>query len=441
LGAIYSACADQAGAQLDRKETSVPARAVYKARRIANADLTGWLTDHAVVVEDGRIQGVSPQAQLPLDLTANAAVYDLGDVSLLPGLVDVHSHMHCSATPDAYELVTTEPLDQLLLRASTNIRKALLSGVTTLRDVGSRNDVAFPIRNAVRAGLIPGPRLLLAGTPITTTAGHCHMFGTEADTLDQVVVAVRRQKKLGADCIKMMATGGMFTPTANPRSVQYPVETLRAAVKESERLGLQIVAHTLSAQGVKNCVEAGIHHLIHGRWYHSDPQKGLDYDPATSEKMAKNGQYVDVTFGHMLIGAERERTGTASHRPHWSVAATPVSNEEHVAVTRDMRAKGVRFITGLDMGMSTAPFDASAANARSFVAYLDYSPWEAIRASTAESAKALGLAQVTGAIRPRLSADLLSVRGDPARDIAALGESVDVVLEGSPVKLGGTPLV
>ena len=419
----------------------MPARAVYRARRVASAGVDAWLTDHAVIVAGGQIDGVEPQAKLPSDIASTAAVHDLGDVSLLPGLVDVHSHMHCSATPDAYELVTTETVDQLLLRASNNIRKALLSGVTTLRDIGSRNDVAFPVRNAVRAGLIPGPRLLLAGTPITTTAGHCHMFGTEADTLDQVVVAVRKQKKLGADCIKIMATGGMFTPTSNPRSVQYPVETLRAAVREAERLGMQIVAHTLSSKGVKNCVEAGIHHLIHARWYHEDPRKGLDYDPATSERMAKNGQYVDVTFGHMLVGVEREKAGASSHRPHWSVAATPVTNEEHVTVTRDMRAKGVRFITGLDMGMSTAPFDGSANNARSFVAYLGYTPWEAIRASTLDSATALGLGSFTGSLKPGMSADLMSVRGDPAKEIATLGDCVDVVLEGKPVKLGGKSLV
>jgi imidazolonepropionase-like amidohydrolase len=93
------------------------------------------------------------------------------------------------------------------------------------------------------------------------------------------------------------------------------------------------------------------------------------------------------------------------------------------------------------MGMSTAPFDSSAANARSFVAYLDYSPWEAIRASTLDSARALSLGQVTGAIRAGLSADLMSVKGDPAKDIAALSDAVDVVLEGKPVKLGGKALV
>ena len=127
--------------------------------------------------------GHANTSSLPRDAAATHRVHDLGDVSLLPGLVDVHSHLHCSATPEAYQLVTTESHDRLLLRAAANLRAVLLSGVTTLRDLGSRNEIAFPLRDAVRAGVIPGPRLLLAGTPITTTAGHCHMFGTEADTV------------------------------------------------------------------------------------------------------------------------------------------------------------------------------------------------------------------------------------------------------------------
>ena len=305
-------------------------RAVFKARRVANESVSAWLPDHAVVVEGERIADVVPGSSLPGDATSGHRVYDLGDVSLLPGLIDCHSHLHCSATPDAYQLVTTESIDRLLLRAAANARIVLMSGVTTLRDLGCRNEVVFPLRDAIRAGLVPGPRLLLAGTPITTTAGHCHMFGTEADTLDEVVTAVRRQKKLGADCIKMMATGGMFTPTANPRTVQYPVETLRAAVREAERL---------------------------------------------------------------------------------------------------------------DMGMAHARFDASSANARAFVKWLGYTSWQAIAASTRETAESMRLGGELGAIRPGLVADLVSVSGDPATDIAALGRAVDVIQAGRPVRLGGRALV
>jgi imidazolonepropionase-like amidohydrolase len=419
----------------------VTERRVFKARRVANATVSGWLRDHAVLTEGERIRAVVPQGELPADVGTTHRVHDLGDVSLLPGLVDVHAHMHCSATPDAYHLVTTESHDALLLRAAANVRTVLMSGVTTLRDIGSKNEVAFPIRDAVRRGVIPGPRLLLTGTPITTTAGHCWMFGTEADSLDEVVTAVRRQKKLGADCIKMMATGGMFTPTANPRTVQYPVETLRAAVREAERLDMQIVAHTLSVDGVRNCVEAGIHHLVHARWHSADPRKGLEYDPEVSSRIAANGQAVDVTFGLGLLAQEAVEAGAPAPRPHWSVSAAPVSMEEHVEVTREMRARGVRFITGLDMGMAHARFDASSANARAFVKWFGYSPWQALAVSTIDSADAMRLGHEVGAIRPGYVADLMAVVGDPAVDIAALGDALDVIQAGRPVKLGRRALV
>lgn len=419
----------------------MPERAVFKARRVANPSVSGWLPDHAVLVEGERIAAVVPQRSLPPDVSTTHRVHDLGDVSLLPGLLDAHSHMHCSATPDAYPILTAESHERLLLRAASNVRAALLSGVTTLRDIGSRNDVAFPIRDAVRAGVIPGPRLVLTGAVITTTAGHCWMFGIEADTAEQVVVAVRRQKKLGADCVKVMATGGMFTPTANPRTVQYPVETLRAAVREAERLGMQLAAHTLSADGVRHCVEAGVPHIVHARWLSADPAKGLEYDAALASRIADGGQWVDITVGLMLLGNEAVERGALPLAPHWSVAAAPVSQEQHLETARDMRARGVRFLNGLDMGMAHARFDASSANARSWVRWLGYSPWQALAASTLETAEALGLGDLVGAIRPGLVADLMAVAGDPAADIDALAAATDVIQAGRSVKLGGRALV
>jgi len=233
----------------------------------------------------------------------------------------------------------------------------------------------------------------------------------------------------------------MFTPTANPRTVQYPVATLRAAVVEAERLDLQIVAHTLSAEGVRNCVEAGIHHLVHARWYSADPAKGLEYDPEVARGMADRGQWADVTWGLHLLAQEAVEAGASPPRPHWSVAAHPVSVEEHLDTARDMRARGVRFVTGLDMGMAHARFDASAANARAFVKWLDYTPWQALAASTRDTAEAMRLGGEVGAIRPGLVADLVSLAGDPAVDIAALGTAVDVIQAGRPVKLQGRVLV
>ncbi|NQW17561.1 MAG: amidohydrolase family protein [Chloroflexi bacterium] len=416
-------------------------KSVFTAARVANADVTGWLPDHAVVVDGDRIESVIPAKQLPSDVSDQYEVHNLGDLSLIPGLIDAHAHMHCSATLDAYDLVTTESLETLAVRSAKNIRDALLSGVTTLRDIGSKNEIAFQVRNAVRSGVIPGPRLLLAGTPITTTAGHCWFFGTEADTEAEVVTAVRQQKKLGADVIKMMATGGMFTPSANPRTPQYPASTLRAAVVEAERLEMQIVAHTLAAQGVRNCVEAGIHHLIHARWYHPDVTQPLDFDTETVKKMAANGQWVDPTFGHHLIGIERKEAGEAVLPPHTAVAASPVTDADNIETAVKMHEMGVRFTTGLDMGMATAPFARSGSNARAFVIELGYTEWEAIAASTKETAGAIRVGDVVGTLEPGKIADMVSLEGDPSQDIANMERSVDVIQSGTPVKLAGAALV
>ena len=174
----------------------------------------------------------------------------------MPGFIEMHSHIHCSAETNAYHHATTESNEILLTRGTKAVRDALLSGVTTMRDLGSKNEVVFPLRESIRSGIIPGPRLLVAGTPITTTGGHCNMFGSEADTEEEVTKAVRKQLKLGADHIKIISTGGGFTPGTNVRAPQYSSQILKAAVEDAERLGLKVSAHCHATQGVVNCVNA-----------------------------------------------------------------------------------------------------------------------------------------------------------------------------------------
>jgi len=416
--------------------------AIFKAARVANEGVTAWLRDHAVMVEDDKITAVIPQSKLPADAAAKHVVHDLGDVSLLPGLVDAHCHMHCSATSDAQALIFSEDNDRFIMRATNNLRRALLAGTTTVRDLGARNEVTFPVKAAIEAGVIPGPRLVCAGTPITITAGHCWMFGTEADTTEAVQTAIRQQVKFGARVIKMMATGGMFTPTANPRQTQFSAATLKAAVTEAERLGVQVVAHTLSAQGVKNCVEAGIHQLIHARWLDADPQKGVAYDHETSKKMADKGIWVDPTIGHHLLGREaREKTAAPEPLRHWSVASRPVSDKEHFDTIFRMHEAGVRYTAGLDMGMPYADHAKSAANAWAFVEELEWDNWKAIRANTADTAEGLRLGGTVGRIKPGLAADLAAFKGDPAKRIRDMDCAETVVQGGRVVKLHGDALV
>ncbi len=421
----------------------MPKKSIFKAKRVANESASGWLDNHAVVVEDGVITAIEPAANAPASGSGGTyEVFNLGDVSLLPGLVDAHSHMHCSATADAQALAMSENVQQLTIRATNNMRRAVLAGTTTIRDLGSPNEVAFPVRQMINDGHVPGPRLLLAGTPITITAGHCWFFGSEADTADQVRTAIRKQVKLGANVIKMMATGGMFTPTANPRKPQYTVEQLKAAVEEAHRMNVPIVTHTLSAQGVRNVVEAGVDHLIHARWYDADPGKGLDYDPETVKKIVDQGQWLDPTIGHHLLVQEADARGENMRAsPHWSVSFKTVDESEHVEALMKMHDAGVRFTTGLDMGMPAGTHDRSAASAWSFVETLGWPNWKAIHAATAGTAEAVRLAGEVGSLKVGLRADLAAFDGDPAKNIRDMDCAETVVQSGNVLKLNGAVLV
>ena len=382
--------------------------------------MNGWLLNSAVRIVDNKINDIVPTANLPSDASDNAEITHLGDVSLIPGLVDAHCHMHCSATADAQKLALEEKDDiqRLTMRAVSAMRKAVLAGTTTVRDIGSRNEVTFPIKQAIKDGAIPGPRLLAAGTPITITAGHCWFFGTQADTADEVAKAVRNQVRQGADAIKVMSTGGMFTPTANPRQPQYSAETLAVAVREAARSGITVAAHCLSADGVKNCVEANVHNLIHARWYSQDPTKGLDFDIDAAKRMADQGQWVDPTIGHGMLGTEATDRGEAPPRAiHWSVAASDVDNEEHYETLNQMHDLGVRFTNGLDMGMPHGTHDRSAANSWSVVENLGWDTWSALRMATIDTAEALNISDEVGSITPGKIADLAAFDGNPAENI------------------------
>jgi imidazolonepropionase-like amidohydrolase len=365
-------------------------------------------------------------------------VHDLGDVSLLPGLIDAHFHMDFSGKGDAQAAAMNDSLETRIMRATDNLRRNLLVGLTTLRDLGARNEVTFPITQALAAGVIPGPRLIVAGAPITISSGHCWFFSNEADTLEEVVKAVRKQVRLGSRVIKVMASGGRMTPTSNPRRTQYEAETLRAVVNEAERAGLEVAAHTLAADGVRNCVQAGVHHIVHGKWYHRDPSAGLDYDHDAARRMAAQGQWLDPTIGSALLrsDAEKKDPALAPALVHWGVGVD-VPLEEHLDKYRRMHDAGVRFTAGLDGGDLTR----STASSWAYREMLGWDAWQAIRSATADNAEALGLNRRAGFIRPGMDADLAAFKGDPAANIRDLGVATTVVQMGRVVKLNGESLV
>ncbi len=409
-------------------------RTVLKAARLIDGTGTEPVADAALVVEDGKIVSVGSQGSLDPRLADGADVIETPGGSILPGFIEMHSHIHCSAESDAYRHVTTESDEVLLMRAVQAVRTALTSGVTTMRDLGSKNQVAFPIRQAIEDGIIPGPRLLVTGTPITTTGGHCNMFGTEADTASEVVHAIRSQFKLGADWIKIMSTGGGFTPGTNIRAPQYLAETLREAVVDAERLGLRVAAHCHATAGVRNCVEAGVHNLIHCTWLSEDPKQGYDYDGDVADAIAEKGLFVDPTLAlvrlNNLRDPERARARAAERDP-----------VRRFEILRDMWDRGVKFVTGMDSGMTNARFDDFAYIPEVMVDSLGISPMEAIVCSTKTSAECLGILEETGTLEPGKDADVVVVQGDPLKDIRALHRVDTVLKRGSLVRRNGETLV
>jgi len=400
---------------------------IIKADRLIDANSLDPLVNSALVIENGKIVEIISQDKLKIIDTESFDIIDAGDSTIMPGFIEMHTHMHVNSENDAYKQVTTESNDLLLMRAVKAVRETLTSGVTTMRDLGSKNEIAFPIKEAVNKGVIPGPRLLVTGTPITSTGGHCNSFGYEADTKDEVVKAVRSQFKKGADYIKIMSTGGGFTPGTNMREAQYSVDILKAAVEDAERLGLKVAAHCHGTAGIKNCVEAGIHNLIHCSWLSENPSEMFDYDPEITNQIVEKGLFLDPTLAIDRLNQIRDPERYKIR----SVIKDPVKRFE---ILKDMWGKGVKFVTGMDSGMINAKFDDFAVIPQVMVEDLGVSNMEAIICSTKTSADCLGILKETGTLEPGKSADIIVVKGNPLDDIKLLSNVENIILKGKIIK-------
>jgi imidazolonepropionase-like amidohydrolase len=412
---------------------------IFKSSFISNPQTNDWLKGHAVIVEDNLISGVLHNDKLPKDIAQTHEVIDLGKVFLIPGLIETHAHMHCAGTKDTFNLATSENNDSQLIRAANNLSTAVYSGVTTLRDLGSKNEIAFSIKKSIQSKIIKGPKLILSGTPITTTAGHCHFFATEADTKEEVLKAIRQQIKLGAEIIKIMASGGGFTPRSNRYKAQYTSEIIKAAVVETERLGIPIAAHAHATESIKQCVDAGVKHIIHSSWLSENSENGEDYDQEITKEMAEKNIWIDPGGGLTLL---RRENAPDYQMPNWT--ATDVSGDvsekdpEHdnrrTEILLDMHDKGVKFLGGLDVGMAHAHFDNTPATAWFTVENLGFSPWEGIQSITSNNAEGLGINNKVGNIKVGLNADLISFKKDPSKDIRNLHHPNSVILDGNLIK-------
>lgn len=385
-----------------------------------------------VLVTDGLITEIRPKTSTIKSVDSGTRLLEYPTGTLLPGLIEMHSHMHISGNHANYEELITEDDDVLLIRAVAVMRDALLSGVTTMRDLGAKNNISLAIRNSIQQGLIPGPQLLIAGSPITTTGGHCNMFGIEADTREEAVLAVRAQFKAGVDWIKIMATGGNFTPGTNPKSPQYDLSILTAVVEDAHRLGLPVAAHCHATSGVEIATIAGVDNIIHCTWNSSEPEELYDYKPEIADQISTKGIFVDPTLALNFLNELRGRKKPAAAN------ANPALRME---ILYDMWERGVKFVTGMDSGMTNAYFGDFAYIPQVMVEQMGVSPMGAILSSTKTSAQCLGKYDQIGSVCAGKQANLVIANGNAAENINSLHDIPFIMKEGSLIKHDGVVII
>ena len=369
----------------------------------------------AVVVEGGRITAVVAGGRAP----AGERI-DLGGLTLLPGLINCHVHLVLGAEADPVTPLRSEPLAFTAIKAALRARDTVIAGVTTVRDLGGRDYAEIAARRAVEQGLVPGPRILVAGKPVCMTGGHGHWVGREADGPDDVRRAVREQLKAGADVIKIIATGGVMTPGVEPGSPQLTAEEIRAAIEEATKAGRRTAAHAQGTTGIADCVAAGITTIEHG----------IYLTPEIVARMRQDGTYLVATLN---APAAIATGGLAAGIPDFMVRKSESVIGAHTASFRMAVAAGVRVAAGNDAGTPLNPHGSLVPELALMVEH-GMTPLQAIRSATSVAAEALGLGAETGRVAPGYAADLIAAAGAPADEVQALDSVRLVVARGRVVR-------
>jgi imidazolonepropionase-like amidohydrolase len=386
--------------------------AAYRAVRVFDGTSEGVIEDGAVVVEDGRIASVGPAHGLP----SNTEAVDLGDVTLMPGLVDAHVHLVWDASAEPHEVVQRESRALTVLRCANNAAHHLRAGVTTVRDVGSTDGLAVEIGRAVELGILCGPRVVAAGRAIAMTGGHGWFLGREADGPDALRRAVREEIKAGASCIKLMASGGVYGHAEEPGSPQLTVEEMRSGVEEAHKAGRKAAAHAYSVEAINNALEAGVDSVEHGSFL----------DRETIERMREQGTYLVPTMSVYAAMAEK---GPGLGSPEYITRKTAEVLEASGEAFRLALEVGVPVAAGTDCGAPGHPHGTLPEELRLMVE-AGATPLQALRFGTSAAAELLGLGDEVGALEPGKRADLLAVAGDPTLDIQSLREVRLVLRDG-----------
>ena len=351
------------------------------------------------------------------ELRAAGGACDFEAACVTPGLVNAHAHVEMSGEPDTMAAIASRRPNERLIAAVENARKSVAAGVTTIRDVGSSHRIAADLRDAIDAGRIPGPRMRAAGEVLCMTGGHGWPVGRAVDSPWDARKAVREQLWAGADCIKLIATGGVLTKGAVPGNAQLTPDELAAAVDEAHRHGMRVAAHAIGTQGIKNALRAGVDSIEHGHM--------LD-DEAIELFKSRHAFLVPTLTAPTCILAHLDD----GRQPQHVLDKARTVNEAMLANVRRAYENGVRIAGGSDAGTPYNYHENYAYEVELMWSLLGMTPLQALHAATAVAAELIGLHGGTLAVGE--PADLLLLARDAGEDVRALRD-VQTVIKGGEV--------
>jgi imidazolonepropionase-like amidohydrolase len=414
-----------------QQEAKPAPKTVYiRAGRLFDAASDSVRENQVIVILGDRIQSVGPASAITIPL--GASVIDLSRATVLPGLIDCHTHLGSRA--DRYDEIYNfkDTPFQSAFAGVVNARKTLEAGFTSVRDVGSLPFLAVDLRNSINEGFIPGPRIVASGPAISITGGHgdlnnfspqtrVSMFPEErdyaiADGVDQIRHVVRAQVKYGVDVIKILATGGVLSKGDSPGAPQFTPEELKAAAEEAHMAGRKIAAHAHGTQGIKNAILAGIDSIEHASLIDDEGIRMAKEHGTYLVMDIYNDDYIlgkAIEFGLPKENVEKEKMVGRLQRENFERAVKG----------------GAKMAFGTDAGVYP-----HGDNAKQFFYMVKFgmTPAQAIRAATSNAADLIGRARDVGTVEANKYADIIAVTADPLQDVRAL-ENVGFVMKGGVV--------
>ncbi|GAA1734535.1 amidohydrolase family protein [Microbacterium paludicola] len=380
---------------------------IITAAKVLTGPELDTLQDGAVVIDGDRVAWVGAEADLPVEY-GGVDVVRLGDLTVLPGLIDAHVHLGFDGGPHPVERMMAENDARQVATMLRSARELLSAGVTTARDLGSRDLLGVDVRDAILDGTAEGPRMLIAGPAITVTGGHCWFMNGEVDSPDEMRRMIRSLHKGGVDCFKVMSTGGNMTPGSAPWHAQFPEDDLAIAVDEAHRLGKTIAAHAHGVEGIRRALAAGVDTIEHCSFQTQDGSDGYDEE-----------------LGRAIAASNTAVSPTCSARMKDFMRLMPWRR----FALGDLYREGATIIASTDSGIDDNPHWAFI-SALEAMLMTGMSPRDVLLSATSVSARVLGIDHLAGSIAPGLSADLLAVAGDPREDISVLHDLRLIVARG-----------